>query len=72
MMLKPVRARKPGGPKTALAGDKYVGAFKNNKQNGQGTYTYADGSIYVGDFMDDVKTGQGTKTWGPQDGISGR
>ena len=51
------------GARTKLLGHKYVGNFKNDKQNGQGTYTYADGTVYVGTFKDDFIAGQGTKTW---------
>jgi len=29
-------------------GDKYVGEFKDDKPNGQGTYTWTDGEKYVG------------------------
>ena len=30
------------------SGGKYVGEFKDNKRNGQGTYTYVDGTIQEG------------------------
>ena len=33
-------------------GDKYVGAWKDNKMNGQGTLTWADGDKYVGAWKD--------------------
>ena len=39
----------------------YVGDFKDDKKNGQGTLTYLDGSYtYTGGFKDDKKHGQGT------------
>ena len=41
-------------------GDKYVGEWKDNKQHGQGTFTFADGDKYVGEFRDDKRHGQGT------------
>ena len=42
--------------------DKYIGDFKDNKQNGQGTYTYMrSGNKYVGEFKDDKVNGQGTE-----------
>ena len=45
-----------------FAGDKYVGEWKDNKYNGQGTVTYASGDKYVGEFKDGKKNGQGTYT----------
>ena len=71
-MCKPDKGPKLGVRKPALAGHKYAGEFKDNKQNGQGTYTYADGSTYTGEFKDDVKTGQGTKTWGINSVFAGK
>ena len=50
------------GTFTYTNGD-YVGAWKNGKRNGQGTYTYASGSKYVGGYKDDKKHGQGTYTY---------
>lgn len=44
-------------------GDKYVGEFKDDKLNGQGTYTYADGTKYVGEFKDGKANGQFTVTY---------
>ena len=46
-----------------FAGDRYVGEFKDGKQHGQGTFTYADGDKYIGEFKDDYLHGQGTYTW---------
>ena len=33
---------------------KYVGEFKDNKPNGQGTWTYYNGDKYVGEWKDGV------------------
>ena len=48
--------------------DKYVGEWKDNKYNGQGTYTFGPnsewaGDKYVGEFKDDKYNGQGTYTY---------
>ena len=43
-------------------GDKYVGEFKDDKPNGQGTYTWSDGRKYEGEFKDGYRNGQGTYT----------
>jgi len=43
-------------------GSVYVGEFKYNLRNGQGTFTDANGSVYVGEFKDDQRNGQGTYT----------
>jgi HAD superfamily hydrolase (TIGR01509 family) len=41
----------------------YVGATKDGKRHGQGTYTYANGDKYLGGWQDDKMHGQGTYTW---------
>ena len=46
------------GPKSKWAGDQYVGAFKNGKQHGHGTYTFARGENIVGQFKDDKYVGK--------------
>ena len=46
-----------------MGGDKYVGEYRNNKRNGQGTYTFASGSKYVGEHKDSKFHGQGTYIW---------
>jgi len=38
------------GSVTYPSGDKYVGEYKDGKNNGQGTYTYANGDKHVGEF----------------------
>ena len=50
------------GTFTWASGDKYVGEWKDDKQNGQGTATWANGDKYVGDWKDDKRNGQGTFT----------
>jgi len=42
---------------------KYVGAFKDDKFEGQGTQTSPDGRKYVGAYKDGKRAGQGTFTW---------
>jgi hypothetical protein len=42
---------------------KYVGDYKDNKQHGQGTATYANGDVYVGEWKDGSENGQGTYTY---------
>ena len=44
-------------------GNKYVGEWKDDKENGQGTKTWKDGSNYVGEYKDGKLNGQGTFTW---------
>ncbi len=44
-------------------GTKYVGEWKDDKFNGQGTYTYANGTKYVGEWKDSKYHGQGTHTF---------
>lgn len=47
---------------TFANGNKYVGEFKDGKQNGQGTGVYANGDKYVGEFKDGKMNGQGNYT----------
>ena len=42
---------------------KFVGIHKDDKRNGQGTFTYPDGGKYVGRWKDDKRNGQGTYTY---------
>ena len=37
---------------TSADGDKYIGEWKVNKREGQGTFTFADGRKYVGKWKD--------------------
>ncbi|MDO8369525.1 MAG: cell envelope integrity protein TolA [Candidatus Nitrotoga sp.] len=46
------------GVYTYSSGAKYVGEFKDDKFNGQGTLTLPDGTKYVGEFKDDKFNGQ--------------
>ena len=48
------------GNQTNADGEKYVGEFKDNKRNGQGTITLSNGNKYVGEFKDGKFNGQGT------------
>jgi hypothetical protein len=41
----------------------YVGEFKDDRFDGQGTLTWANGDKYVGEFKWGSLTGQGTKTY---------
>jgi hypothetical protein len=54
------------GTYTFFDGRKYVGEFRDDKRNGQGTFTYPNGEeagIYVGEFRDGKRNGQGSYTW---------
>ena len=51
--------------------DKYVGQFKDDKYNGQGTFTWTDGE-YVGPPKDGKKNGQGTYTYASGDKYVGQ
>jgi len=52
-------------------GDKYVGEWKDDKQHGQGTYTFGPGEfygdVYVGEYKDGMYHGQGTYTFASGD-----
>lgn len=43
-------------------GEKYVGEYKDNNRNGQGTQTFPDGGNYVGEYKNNFMNGQGTHT----------
>jgi TolB-like protein len=43
-------------------GFKYEGEFKNDKFNGQGTWSIPDGQKYIGEFKDGKRHGKGTLT----------
>ena len=51
------------GADTFPDGEKYVGGWKDNQRNGQGTFTWPDGQKYIGEFKDDEMNGQGIFTW---------
>ena len=44
-------------------GSTYVGQFRDNQRNGQGTLTTVSGNVYVGEFRDNQRNGQGTLTF---------
>ena len=56
------------GTITFANGDKYVGEWKDDKQHGQGTFTFGQnsewaGDKYVGEFKDSKRHGLGTYTY---------
>ena len=44
-------------------GQKYVGDWKDDKQHGQGSSTFANGDKYVGEWRDGKRHGQETMTF---------
>ena len=40
-------------------GRRYVGEFKNSKEEGEGTFTYADGNKYIGKWKNGKMHGLG-------------
>ena len=50
------------GTRSEANGNVYIGEFRENKFDGQGTLTYANKSQYVGEFRDGKFSGQGTFT----------
>ncbi len=50
-------------PDSEWAGDKYVGEFRDDDFNGQGTYTFANGDKHTGEYRDGKPNGQGTYTY---------
>ena len=46
-------------------GRQYVGEWKDNLYNGQGTFTWENSDKYVGEYKDGKFNGQGTYTFGP-------
>ena len=51
------------GSWTASNGYKYMGEWKDGKQNGYGTTTFSNGDKYVGELKDGKSNGQGTYTY---------
>ena len=45
-------------------GQKYVGEQKNEKEQGQGTYTFTDGEKYEGEWKNGEWDGKGTYNFG--------
>lgn len=45
------------------ADGKYVGAFKDGKREGEGTWTLFDGTTYVGEWKNDKFHGRGILTY---------
>ena len=41
----------------------YVGGWKDNLRNGQGTYKWTNGDIYKGKWVNDKRHGEGQYTW---------
>ncbi len=48
----------------AVGADKYFGELKNDKFDGQGTFTWSDGGQYIGEFKNGKYNGQGEYTYG--------
>src|SRR5262249_5168826 len=46
-----------------IADGDYVGEWRGNRPNGQGTLTWPDGNKYAGQFHDGSISGQGVLTW---------
>lgn len=38
-------------------GDRYEGQWLNDREHGQGTYTFAEGNKYAGEWRDGVRNG---------------
>lgn len=52
------------GVQTLANGDRFEGAWKDDRKEGHGSYVAADGRTYVGDFKQDQFDGQGVMTDG--------
>jgi len=54
----------------------YVGVWKDDEKDGQGTYIYGKGKLkgdkYVGEFRDGYRNGQGTFTWSDEGKYEGK
>ena len=42
---------------------KYIGEWRNNKMDGEGTFIWPDGRKYIGNYKNDKKEGNGTFEW---------
>ena len=54
-----------------IADGDYVGEWRDNRANGQGTLTWPDGNKYVGQFHDGSISGQGVLAWANGDKYAG-
>ena len=59
------------GSYTSADGTKYVGEWKDGKQNGQGTNSYVGGAKYVGEWKDGKWNGQGNLNFSNGDNYVG-
>ena len=48
-----------------------MGQFKEGKQEGKGTFTWANGATYEGDWKDNQRHGRGVYQWGAGDRYEG-
>jgi hypothetical protein len=56
----------------STSGNRYVGAFRDKKFNGQGVFMLANGAKYDGNFIDGKFSGQGTLSYANGDKYSGQ
>jgi hypothetical protein len=63
------------GVKAWPSGDRYAGAFVEDRKEGRGTYTWGrgqwQGERYVGQYLNDLRHGTGTYTWPTGDVYAG-
>jgi len=63
------------GKKSQFPGDVYVGQFKNDEREGQGTYYFTNkpfaGDVYEGQWKNSLMHGKGTYTWQNGEKLSG-
>lgn len=55
----------------AVEGDKYIGAFVEDKKHGDGMYTFANGNYFKGGFVGDKRHGEGKYVWTCGDSYEG-
>lgn len=58
-----IDGKKHGYGTYTFDGSKYVGEFKDDMADGQGTITWSDGNKYVGEWKDNKRHGTGTVTY---------